>query len=135
MTNCSTESFKQALNTFLKTVPDELQTPGLTYMRRAESNSLIHMTPLTTARHPSMLEELDNMPQVRDTHGHLWTEPGKHRHKADQGTPLWFVCCHLSLCDLVPTPSESLNFFLHRSSSCLFQSSLLFPTGSLGSSA
>ena len=33
-------------------------------MRRAESNSLIHMTPLTTARHPSISEELDNMPQA-----------------------------------------------------------------------
>ena len=69
MTNCSSESFKQALDTFLKTIPDEPQTPGNTYMRRAESNSLIHMTPLTTARHPSISEELD-------THGHLGTEPG-----------------------------------------------------------
>ena len=56
MTNCSSESFKQALDTFLKTIPDEPQTHGYTYMRRADSNSLIHMTPLTTARHPSISE-------------------------------------------------------------------------------
>ena len=46
MTNCSSKSFKQELDTFLKTIPDEPQTPGYTYMKRAESNSLIHMTPL-----------------------------------------------------------------------------------------
>ena len=68
MTNCSSESFKQALDTFVKTVP---QTPGYTYMRRADSNSLIHMTPPTTARHPSISEELDNMPQTRG--GHPWS--------------------------------------------------------------
>ena len=71
MTNCSSKSFKQALDTFLKTIPDEPQIPGYTYMRRAESNSLIHMTPLTTARHPSISEELDNMPQARG--GHPWS--------------------------------------------------------------
>ena len=64
MTNCSSESFKQALDTFLKTIPDEPETHGYTYMRRADYNSLIHMTPLTTARHPSISEELDNMPQT-----------------------------------------------------------------------
>ncbi len=81
MTNCSSESFKQALDTFLKTIPDEPQTPGYTYMRRAESNSLIHITPLATARHPSISEELDNMPHTIEaaTHGHLGTEPGNHR--------------------------------------------------------
>ena len=81
MTNCSSESFKQALDTFLKTIPDEPETHGYTYMRRADSNSLIHMTSLTTARHPSILEELDNVPQTRGghpCHGHLGTEPGNH---------------------------------------------------------
>ena len=49
-------------------------------MRRADSNSLIHMTPLTTARHPSISEEIDNMPQTRGGHhGYLGTEPGNHR--------------------------------------------------------
>ena len=79
MTNCSSESFKQALDTFLKTITDEPQTPGYTYMRRADSNSLIHITPLATARHPSISEDLDNMPQARGTHGHLGPEPGNHR--------------------------------------------------------
>ena len=81
MTNCSSESFKQALDTFLKTIPDEPQTHGYTYMRRADSNSLIHMTPLTNARHPSISEEIDNMPQTIEaaTHGHLGTESGNHR--------------------------------------------------------
>ena len=48
---------------------------------RANYNSLIHMTPLTTARHPSISEELDNMPHTIEaaTHGHLGTEPGNHR--------------------------------------------------------
>ena len=68
MTNCSSESFKQALDTFLKTIYDEPHTHGYTYMRRADSNSLIHMTPLTTARPPSISEELDNMPQTRGDH-------------------------------------------------------------------
>ena len=42
MTNCSSESFKQAIDTFLKTIHDEPQTPGYTYMRRADYNSPIH---------------------------------------------------------------------------------------------
>ena len=81
MTKCSSESFKQALDTFIKTIPDEPQTHGYTYMRRADYNSMIQMTPLTTVRHPSISEELDNMPQTIEaaTHGHLGTEPGNHR--------------------------------------------------------
>ena len=79
MTNCSSESFKQALDTFLKTIPDEPETHGYTYtknMRRADYNSLIHMTPLTTARHPCLTTcyKLEAA-----THGHLGTEPGNHR--------------------------------------------------------
>ena len=79
VTNCLSESFRQALDIFLKTIPDEPQTPGYTYMKRAESNSLIHMTQLTTAQHPSISEELDNIPQARGTHGHIGNEPGNHR--------------------------------------------------------
>ena len=41
-------------------------------MRRAESNSVIHMAP-----HTSISEELDDMPQT--THGGLGTVPGNHR--------------------------------------------------------
>ena len=62
MTNCSSESSKQH---FSKTIPGEPHTSGYTYMRRVESNSLIHMTPFATARHPSISEEIDNMPQAR----------------------------------------------------------------------
>ena len=58
MTNCSSESFKQALYTFLKTIPDEPETHGYTYMRRADYNSLIHMTPLTTADIPQYRKSL-----------------------------------------------------------------------------
>ena len=58
MTNCSSESFKQALDTFLKTIRDEPQTPGYTCMRRAESNP--YDSTIITARHPSISEELDS---------------------------------------------------------------------------
>ena len=65
MTNCSIESFKHGLNIFLNTIPDEPQTPGLSYMRRGV-NSLIRMTAArTNVRHPSLSEELGNMPQAR----------------------------------------------------------------------
>ena len=40
-----------------KTVPDEPQTPGYTYMIRTESNSLIHMTPLRAYHCPTSLKE------------------------------------------------------------------------------
>lgn len=43
MKNCSLDSFKRALDKFLKTVPDEPLVQGYTQYRRAESNSLIHM--------------------------------------------------------------------------------------------
>ena len=62
MTNCSTESFKQGLDTFLETIPDEPQTPGYTYMRASDERSRIDVTPLTTARYPSMSKEV---PQAR----------------------------------------------------------------------
>ena len=44
MNNCSLESFKCQLDKYLKTVPDEPLVPGYTLYRRAESNSLIHMS-------------------------------------------------------------------------------------------
>ena len=74
MTNCSSESFKQALNT----IPDEPQTPGYTCMRRAESNSLIHMIPLTTDDILQYRKSLTKCHKLK-THGHLGTEPGNHR--------------------------------------------------------
>jgi hypothetical protein len=43
---CSTECFKAQLDKFLKKVPDEPQIQGYTAMRRADSNSLLHMISL-----------------------------------------------------------------------------------------
>ena len=43
MTNVELPEFKKKLDEFLATVPDEPQSPGYTEIRRAESNSLLHM--------------------------------------------------------------------------------------------
>ena len=43
ITNCSTEVFKNHLDNYLRNIPDEPQIPGYTAIRRAESNSLLHM--------------------------------------------------------------------------------------------
>jgi ribonuclease P/MRP protein subunit RPP40 len=43
MTNVELPEFKRKLDEFLATVPDEPQSPGYTDIRRAESNSLLHM--------------------------------------------------------------------------------------------
>ena len=43
LTDCSVESFKLKLDSYLKTIPDEPQIQGYTSIRRAESNSIIHM--------------------------------------------------------------------------------------------
>ena len=72
MTNCSSESFKQALDTFLKTIPDEPETHGYTYMRRADYNSLIHMTPLTTADIPQYRKSLTTCHKLYRG-GHPWS--------------------------------------------------------------
>ena len=40
LTNCSSESFKQALDTFLKTIPDEHQTPGYTWLHLYETSGV-----------------------------------------------------------------------------------------------
>ena len=69
ITNCSSESFKQALDTFLKkNIPDEPQTPGYTCMRRAESNPYD-----STYHYPTSFNigRVDNMPQARG--GHPWS--------------------------------------------------------------
>ena len=42
-TGCGVVSFKNTLDQYLKTVPDEPQIPGYTNYRRAESNSIIDM--------------------------------------------------------------------------------------------
>lgn len=41
--NCSTDSFKQKLDKWLETIPDEPQIPNYTGMRRRESNSISDM--------------------------------------------------------------------------------------------
>ena len=43
--NISVDKFKETLDEFLHTIPDEPQCPGYTAYRRAESNSLLHMIP------------------------------------------------------------------------------------------
>ena len=43
LTNVSLETFKRAVDQFLKTVPDEPQLVGYTAQRRASSNSLLEM--------------------------------------------------------------------------------------------
>ncbi len=42
--NCDVDTFKSALDEFLKNIPDEPPTPG--YSSVSESNSLIHQAPL-----------------------------------------------------------------------------------------
>ena len=51
MTGCSVDTFKRKLDKFLQTVPDQPLIPGYTAQRRAESNSLLHMTRFAAA-HP-----------------------------------------------------------------------------------
>ena len=41
--NISLDGFKEKLDEYLHTIPDEPQCPGYTALRRAESNSLLHM--------------------------------------------------------------------------------------------
>ena len=45
MTNVELPDFKKKLDEFLATIPDEPLCPGYTGIRRAESNSLLHMVP------------------------------------------------------------------------------------------
>ena len=46
ISGCTVETFKLHLDRFLATVPDEPQVRGYTAMRRAESNSLLHVAQL-----------------------------------------------------------------------------------------
>ena len=47
ITGVKLDTFKRALDKYLKRVPDEPQLPGYTAYRRTSSNSLIHMTKFT----------------------------------------------------------------------------------------
>ena len=48
MTNVELPKFKEKLDEFLATIPDEPQCPGYTAARRADSNSLLNMVPACT---------------------------------------------------------------------------------------
>ena len=50
LTNCKKEVFKGKLDRYLRTVPDEPLVSGYTNLRRAESNSIAHMTALVSTR-------------------------------------------------------------------------------------
>jgi hypothetical protein len=69
-TECTVHAFKRSLDKFLETVPDEPQITGYTAMRRAESNSLIHMTQFSNAQQVPMLEELHD--SIAAGGGHPW---------------------------------------------------------------
>ena len=67
--DCSVDSFKRRLDTFLGTVPDEPQIPGYTAQRRAASNSLLDMTCLASSHY---------MPVVDVPGDSLEAEAGSH---------------------------------------------------------
>ena len=70
ITGCTVDTFKQSLDKYLSTVPDEPQIRGYTAMRRAESNSLINMAQFATSQQ-IQLEEAVNATAIRG--GHPWT--------------------------------------------------------------
>ena len=65
ITGCSVDTFKGHLDRYLSTVPDEPQIAGYTAIRRADSNSILHMTQHATAQIVSMLEGPDNQTSQR----------------------------------------------------------------------
>lgn len=71
MTRCSLDAFKRKLDRFLTTVPDEPQMTGYTAMRRADSNSVIHMTQYATAQLDLVLEGPDS--ESVASGGHPWS--------------------------------------------------------------
>ena len=70
-TGCSVETFKNKLDNFLQTVPDEPQVKGYTAMRRADSNSLLDMTQHATSQLVETLEPEDMSGHRAANHGHL----------------------------------------------------------------
>ena len=71
ITGCSVDSFKRQLDKYLRTVPDEPQITGYTAIRRADSNSILHMIQLATAQLVSTLEGPDRLSVARG--GHPWS--------------------------------------------------------------
>lgn len=51
LSGCSLDIFKNSLDKYLATVPDEPQIIGYTAMRRADTNSLLHMIQHASAHH------------------------------------------------------------------------------------
>ena len=70
ITGCTVDTFKQNLDKYLSTVPDEPQIRGYTSMRRAESNSLLEMSQFATSQQ-IQLEGAVNATAYRG--GHPWT--------------------------------------------------------------
>ena len=56
ISGCTVDSFKRRLDKYLQTIPDEPQIPGYTAQRRADSNSLLDMTRLTTSHQDYRVE-------------------------------------------------------------------------------
>ena len=70
ISRCSVDSFKHSLDKYLSTVPDEPQIRGYTSMRRAETNSLLHMVQFAASQQ-IQLEGPVNMTATRG--GHPWS--------------------------------------------------------------
>ena len=51
MAGCSLNTFKNSLDKYLATVPDEPQITGYTAMRRTDTNRLLHMAQHASAHH------------------------------------------------------------------------------------
>ena len=71
ISGCKVDFFKNKLDCFLKTVPDEPQITGYTAMRRASSISLLDMHALATAQLVNRLEGGDKSTAVGG--GHPWS--------------------------------------------------------------
>ena len=75
ISGCSVETCKLHFDRFLATVPDEPQVRGYTAMRRAESNSLLHMAQLAGPNKFSWRRQQAQLLIEVVTHGHLGTSP------------------------------------------------------------
>ena len=71
VTECSADTFKRVLDKYLATVPDEPQVRGYTAMRRADSNSVLHMAQFATSQPRAELVGPGYMPDARG--GHPWS--------------------------------------------------------------
>ena len=72
-TGCPLVNFKQRLDKYLKTVPDEPLVVGYTMYRRAESNSLTEMVQFASAQRILLEEPVDDVNVLLPGGGHPWT--------------------------------------------------------------